>query len=181
MKVYCEASGPPGDLRLAASFQQDKNKMQWRFQMAELVRWNPAREMTSLRDAMDRLFEESFLRPGWFGAPDPQAAAMPMDIYETADNIVVKVAVPGVKPEDIEVTITGELLTIKGETKTEEKVEKENYLRQERRYGSFCRQVTLPVAVKTESVQATFENGVLNLELPKSEAVKTKTVKVVAK
>jgi HSP20 family protein len=106
---------------------------------------------------------------------------MPMDIYETADHIVVKAAVPGVKPEEIEVTITGDLLTIKGETKTEEKVEKENYLRQERRYGSFCRQVNLPVAVKTESVQATFENGVLNLELPKSEAVKTKTVKVVAK
>jgi HSP20 family protein len=181
MKAYCEASGPPGDLRLAASFQQDKNKMQWRFQMAELVRWNPAREMTSLRDAMDRLFEESFLRPGWFGAPDPQAVAMPMDIYETADNIVVKAAVPGIKPEDIEVTLTGDLLTIKGENKTEEKVERENYLRQERRYGSFCRQVSLPVTVKTESVQATFENGVLNLELPKAEAVKTKTVKVVAK
>ena len=68
---------------------------------------------------------------------------MPMDMYETADNIVVKATVPGVKPEDIEVTITGDLLTIKGESKTEEKTEKRNYLRQERRYGSFCRQVSL--------------------------------------
>jgi HSP20 family protein len=137
--------------------------------------------MMSLRDAMDRLFEESFLRPGWFGMADPQAVAMPMDIYETEDHIVVKAAAPGVKPEDIEVTITGDLLTIKGEMKTEEKVEKDHYLRQERRYGSFCRQVNLPAPVKAESVQASYENGVLTLDLPKTEAVKTKSVKVVAK
>ena len=130
--------------------------------MAELVRWNPAREMTSLRDAMDRLFEESFLRPGWFGAPDPQAAAMPMDIYETADNIVVKAAVPGVKPEDIEVTITGDLLTIKAERKAEEKGPeyRETY------YGKFERAVTLPHGVKAEKITARCEHGVLELVVP---------------
>jgi len=149
--------------------------------MAELARWNPAREMVSLREAMDRLFEDSFLQPGWFGAAESPANVLPLDIYETGDHVVVKAAVPGVKPEDIEVTITGDVLTIKGETKVEEKVEKGNYLRQERRYGSFCRQVALPGGVKSDGVQATFENGVLSLELPKAEAVKTKTVKVVAK
>ena len=141
----------------------------------------PCSEMTSLRDAMDRLFEESFLRPGWFGAPDPQAIAMPMDIYETVDNIVVKAAVPGVKPEDIEVTITGDLLTIRGEDQGGREGRGGEESAPGAPYGSFCRQVSLPVTVKTESVQATFENGVLNLELPKAEAVKTKTVTVVAK
>ncbi len=149
--------------------------------MADLVRWNPAREMMSLREAMDRLFEESFLRPGWFGFADPAEAMLPLDIYETEDHVVVKAAAPGVSPKDIEVTITGNVLTIKGEVKAEEKVEKGHYLRQERRYGSFCRQVALPDGVKTDNVQATFKDGVLSLELPKTETAKTKTVKVVVK
>ncbi len=149
--------------------------------MANLARWNPAQDMLSLREAMDRLFEESFLRPDLLGFGDNPAGALPLDVYETENNIVVKATVPGVKPEDIEVTITGDLLTIKGESKSEEKTEKRNYLRQERRYGSFCRQVSLPVSVDSNGVQATFEHGVLSLELPKVEAAKAKTVKVLAK
>ncbi|MCX6027767.1 MAG: Hsp20/alpha crystallin family protein [Chloroflexi bacterium] len=149
--------------------------------MAELVKWEPFREMTSLHDAMGRLFEESFLRPGWFGGWEPAASALPVDVYETDDHVVVKATVPGVKPEDIEVTITGDVLTIKGEFKTEEKTEKHNYLRQERRYGSFCRQLSVPAGADVDRVKATFEHGVLTLELPKVEAAKAKTVKVVAK
>lgn len=148
--------------------------------MAELVRWNPAREMMSLRQAMDQLFEGSFIRPDVFGAGESPAGALPLDMYETDSDVIVKATVPGVKPEEIEVTVTGDLLTIKGEFKSEEKVEKRNYLRQERRYGSFCRQVGLPAGVDSEKAKATFENGVLTLELPKVEAVKAKTVKVVA-
>ena len=106
---------------------------------------------------------------------------MPLDVYETEDAVVVKAAVPGVKPEDIEVTVTGALLTIKGEFKSEEKTEKRNYLRQERRYGSFCRQVGLPVAVDSNKAVASFEHGVLNLELPKAETARAKPVRVVAK
>lgn len=149
--------------------------------MASLVRWDAGRDMLSLREAMDRLFEESFLRPGLLGAGESPAAALPVDMYETDDELVVKATVPGLKPEDIEVTITGDLLTIKGEFKSEEKTEKRNYLRQERRFGSFCRQVGLPVGVDSNKAKATFENGVLALELPKVEAVKAKTVKVIAK
>lgn len=149
--------------------------------MVELVRWNPAREMVSLRQAMDQLFEGSFIRPDVFGAGESPAGALPLDMYETDTDVIVKATVPGVKPEEIEVTVTGDLLTIKGEFKSEEKVEKRNYLRQERRYGSFCRQVGLPAGVDSEKAKATFENGVLTLELPKVEAVKAKTVKVVAK
>ena len=146
--------------------------------MADLVRWNPSREMLSLREAMDRLFEDSFLRPGSFGVE----TEMPqLDVYETDDHLVVKASVPGVKPEDIDVTLAGDVLTIKGEFKSEEKIGKRNYLRQERRYGSFVRQVTLPAGVNSDKVQATFEHGILTLELPKLEAAKVKTVKVVAK
>jgi HSP20 family protein len=149
--------------------------------MAELVRWSPARDMVSLRQAMDQLFEESFLRPDFFGFGESPAGALPLDVYETDNDVVVKATVPGVKPEEIEVTVTGDLLTIKGEFKSEEKVEKRNYLRQERRVGSFCRQVGLPAGVDSNKAKATFENGVLTLELPKVEAVKARTVKVVAK
>ncbi len=149
--------------------------------MANLSRWEPAREMLSLREAMDRLFEESFLRPGTFGGGESPIAALPVDLYETDDALVVKATVPGVKPEEIEVTITGDLLTIKGEFKSEEKTEKRNYLRQERRFGSFCRQVGLPSGVDSSKAKATFENGVLTLDLPKVEPVKAKTVKVVTK
>jgi len=149
--------------------------------MAELVRWSPARDMVSLREAMDRLFEESFLRGDLFGVGDSPASALPLDMFETENDVVVKATVPGVKPEEIEVTITGDLLTIKGEFKAEEKTEKRNYVRQERRYGSFCRQVGLPATVDSNKAKATFENGVLTLEMPKVESVKAKTVKVVAK
>lgn len=148
--------------------------------MAELVRWEPFREMMSLREAMDRLFEESFLRPGWFGW-ETGTGVLPVDIYETDDQVVVKAAVPGVKPEDIDVTLTGDVLTIKGEFKAEEKSEKRNYLRQERRYGSFCRQLTVPAGINADKVKATFEHGVLTLEMPKAEAARAKSIKVVAK
>jgi HSP20 family protein len=148
--------------------------------MAEIVRWEPMREMTSLRDAMDRLFEDAFIHPGFMAPAWGAAEMLPVDVYEAGDQVVVKAAVPGVKPEELEVTVTGDLLTIKGEFKQEEKVEKPNYLRQERRYGSFCRQVGLPAGVNPDKASASFQNGVLTLEIPKSEAAKTKTVKVVA-
>jgi len=137
--------------------------------------------MLSLREAMDRLFEDSFISPRWFWGAEEATGFLPLDIYESGDHVVVKATVPGVKPEDIDVTITGDLLTIKSEIQEEEKVEERNYLRQERRYGSSCRQVTLPAGLDTDKVKASFEHGVLTLELPKLEALKPKTVKVVTR
>jgi HSP20 family protein len=135
----------------------------------------------SLREAMDRLFEESVVRPraGW---PAPLGAeSLAVDMYETDEEVVVKTAVPGVKSEDIDVSITGDVLTIKGETKAEEKVEKANYIRQERRYGVFSRSLSLPSTVVADKATAEFENGVLILTLPKAEEVKPKTIQVKAK
>ena len=149
--------------------------------MANLVRWEPFRDLISLREAMDRLFEESFIRPrvGWLAPLG--AGALAVDMYETDQDVVIKSSMPGVKAEDLDITITGDTLTIKGETKTEEKVEKANYIRQERRYGAFCRSLTLPTTIVAEKAKAEFENGVLTLTLPKAEEVKPKTIKVKAK
>jgi HSP20 family protein len=149
--------------------------------MAELIRWEPFRELISLREAMDRLFEESFIHPraGWLAPWGAETLAV--DMYETDQDVVIKTSVPGVKPEDIDITITGDTLTIKGETKAEEKVERANYIRRERRYGAFSRSLTLPTTIVAEKAKAEFENGVLTLTLPKSEEVKPKTIKVKTK
>jgi HSP20 family protein len=149
--------------------------------MANIVRWEPFRDLISLREAMDRLFEESFIRPraGWL--PPLGTEALVVDMYETDQDVVIKSSVPGIKPEDIDITITGDTLTIKGETKAEEKVEKANYIRQERRYGAFSRSLTLPTTIVAEKAKAEFENGVLTLTLPKAEEVRPKTIKVKAK
>ncbi len=145
-----------------------------------ITRWEPFRDLISLREAMDGLFEEGWVwpRPGW---RLPLQESLAIDIYETPDNVVVKTAVPGVKPEDIDITITGNTLTIAGETKAEEKVEEENYVRRERRYGRFSRSITLPSGAQGEKAEATFEHGLLTLSIPKAEEAKAKVIKVKSK
>lgn len=144
----------------------------------EVVRWEPFKEMMSLREAIDRLFEESFVGPRWGWALSGVGEGLAVDMYETDNDIVVTAAVPGVKPEDIDISITGDTLTIKGESKREEKIERANYICQERRYGSFQRTLRLPVDVQADKAEAVFEHGVLKLTLPKAEAVKPKTIEV---
>lgn len=148
--------------------------------MASLIKWEPFGDLVSLRDAMDRLFEESFVRmrglPSTFGAESPA-----VDMYETPESVVVKTALPGVKPEDLDISISGNLLTIKGEIKSEERVEKTNYVRQERRYGSFQRSLQISASVVPDKAEASFENGVLTLTMPKTEESKPKTIKIEAK
>ena len=149
--------------------------------MTNLVRWEPFRELMSLREAMDRLFEESVVRPraGWL-API-EAATLAVDMYETDDAVVVKSAVPGIKAEELDISITGDTLTIRGEMKAEEEVKEEHYIRRERRYGSFSRSVNIPVPVVADKAEAEFEDGILTLKLPKAEEVKPKAIKVKAR
>ena len=148
--------------------------------MSNLIRWDPFGR-TSLRNAMDRLFDDSFVRPG-FGWIAPMGAAdLALDMYETKDDVVVKAALPGVKPEQVEVTITGDTLMIRGETQQENEIKEEDYIRKERRYGSFCRSVVLPSGIKADKADATFENGVLTLKIPKAEETKPKSIKVKTK
>ena len=149
--------------------------------MRSLVRWEPFNDLISLRDAMDRLFEESFVRPWRSELVSWGRSELPLDMYETEGEVVVRASVPGVKPEELDVTITGDTLTIKGETKTESEVKRENYICQERRYGAFSRSVALPEGLNTDKTEATFEHGVLTLHIPKAEEVKPKTIKIAKK
>jgi HSP20 family protein len=149
--------------------------------VTNLVRWEPFRDLISLREAMDRLFEESVVRPqGGLLAPIGEGT-LAVDVYETEDAVVVKSAIPGVKAGDIDISITGDTLTIKGETKSEEEVKEENYVRREMRYGSFLRTVAVPTSVVADKTEAEFENGVLTLTMPKAEEVKPKAIKIKAK
>jgi HSP20 family protein len=149
--------------------------------MSSLIRWDPFREAMSLRNAIDRLFEESFVSPrfGWWAPLG--AADLAIDMYETKDEVVVKAAMPGIKPEQTEVTITGNTLTIRGEAKEEKEVKEENYICRERRMGTFSRSIALPDGLKADKAEATFENGVLTLKIPKAEEAKPKTIKIKAK
>jgi HSP20 family protein len=145
-------------------------------------RWEPFKEMMSLREAMNRLVEDSFIRPGsWLAPFDAEALSVAMDMIETKDNLIVKASVPGIKPEDIDVSVTGDVLTIRGETASEEKIEQGSYLRQERRFGKFERSLTLPTLVTADKADAKFEHGVLTLTLPKAEQAKPKSIKVKTK
>jgi HSP20 family protein len=130
---------------------------------------------------MDRLFEESVVRPGagWLASAGERTLAV--DMYETDDAVVVKSAIPGIKVDDLDISVTGDTLTIKGETKTDEEIQEENYLYRERHYGSFCRALSIPVPVVTNKAEAEFENGILTLTLPKAEEVKPKAIQVKAK
>ena len=145
-----------------------------------LARWDPLKEMVTLREAMDRLFAESFVRPG-SAFPVMGMEGPAVDMYQTQDDIVVKAALPGLKPDDIEISVTGDVLTIKGEFKDEEKIEEGNYLRKERHLGQFVRELSLPTFVNSDKAKAEFEHGVLTLRLPKAEAVKPKSITVKAK
>lgn len=149
--------------------------------MSNLIPWRPFDDLVSLRDAMDRLFEDSYIRPraGWIAPMG--AASMAIDMYETGNEVVVKAALPGVKPDQVEVTITGNTLSISGESKEENETKDKDYIRKERRYGSFTRTVTLPNGLKADKAEAVFENGMLTLTVPKSEESKPKTIKVNAK
>lgn len=149
--------------------------------MTQLTRWEPFRDLVSLREAMDRLFEESVVRPGGAALAPRATGTLAVDVYETDEDVVVKASVPGVDPEDLDLSITGDTLTIKGETRAEEEVEEENYVYRERRYGAFSRSMTIPTSVRADEADAEFDDGVLTLRLPKTEEVKPKTIKVKTK
>jgi HSP20 family protein len=147
--------------------------------MTSLIRWEPIRELNSMRDSMDRLLEDSFLRP--FSSAMWDGTAMSMDMYQTDDAVVVKTALPGIRPEDVQVSVANGVLTIRGELKEEkEEIEKTYHLR-ERRYGSCSRSVALPIQANVDKATADFEDGVLTLTLPKAEEAKAKTIIVKTK
>ena len=145
--------------------------------MSNLIRWEPAREMMTLREAMDRLFDDAFTSPlsmrnGW------SMSAPAIDMYQTDNEVVVKASIPGVKAEEVQINITGDVLSLKGEVKHEEERNDRAWHIREQRFGSFERSVALPTAVKTDKAEAVFENGVLTITLPKADEVKPRTINI---
>lgn len=146
--------------------------------MRSVIRWHPTRDLVSLREVMDRLVEESFVRPSWVGERE-RATRLPVDVYSTPEELVVIASVPGADPEDVDISIEGDNLHIKVEFKAP--LENVDYVFQERPYGSFERTLTFNVPVQADKAEAVFEKGIVTLTVPKAEEIKPKVIKVKAK
>jgi len=142
-----------------------------------IIRGNPWRDARTLRQAMDELFEDSFVRPreGQLERTE-RRLRLPLDVYATPEEIVIIASLPGLTPEEVDVTIDDDRLSIRGELRPP--LQNVDYLFQERAYGPFSRTLTLNVPVETEAAEAVFENGVLTLTLPKAEESKPKSIEV---
>lgn len=145
--------------------------------MRSLTRWDPFREMISIRNTMDRLFDSYFYnQPGEMS--NAWSWELPLDVTEKEDAFLVKASLPGINPDDLDVTFENNTLTIRGELKAEEESEGTRYHLRERRYGSFTRSITLPRGIRGEAIEANYETGVLTLRLPKAEEMKPKRISV---
>ncbi len=144
----------------------------------ELVKWEPFREVGRLRREMDRLWED-FFGPGprmprlWTEEWTPA-----VDVAETPEQVTVKAEMPGIDPKEIDISLVGDLLTVKGEKKSEREEKKENYQLVERSYGSFSRALRLPAAVDADKIEAKYDKGVLTITCPKKEPVKPKAITI---
>jgi HSP20 family protein len=151
--------------------------------MPALTRWEPFREMRRVHDMLDRAFEEGLLGNGGDSLSLYEGLA-PVDVYQTDDAIVVKAAMPGVKPDDVDISVTGDTLTIRGEVKEELSNGNGDAVRyhvRERRYSRFARSLTLPSMVNAGKAEAEIENGILTLTIPKAEEAKPRQITVKAK
>jgi HSP20 family protein len=146
--------------------------------MANLIRWDPLREVSEVRSLMDRAFDDFFSRSpityDGFGTID-------INLLQTENDLIVKASIPGVKPDDINISVSGDTLTLRGEIKEDQEYKDANYQIREMRQGSLARTITLPVKVESDKAKAEFENGVLCLTLPKAEEIKPKTITIKAK
>ena len=145
--------------------------------MSNLTRWEPAREMMTLREAMDRLFDDAFthslsMRDSW------SASTPAVDMYQTDDELVVRASLPGIKADEVQINITGDVLTLKGEVKHEDERKEKSWHIREHRWGAFERSVQLPTGVMSDKAKADFDNGILTITLPKSAEAKPKTITV---
>ena len=143
-----------------------------------ITRWDPWGDIVSLREARNNLLEESFVRPRQ-GAPG-QVAGLALDVRETPEAFVVTASVPGVPPEDVDITVLGDTLRIRGERREEHEQggQNERWLIRERRFGAFERVVSLPTGVKSDAATADFKDGVLTITLPKAEEAKPRSIPV---
>ncbi len=140
---------------------------------------SPFGELLSLRQAMDRLLEDSYVRPrGGWGSSVQEGGPLALDISTTTDALVVEAALPGVRPDDVEITVEDGTLTIRATSANEREGSEGGYLVQEIRRGEFSRSVSLPSGLEPDRAEATFENGVLTLRIPKAEQVKPRQIRI---
>ena len=142
-----------------------------------LVRWSPVRDLTTLQTEMDRLFNTLATRPDRELSREA-ALFPPVDVTETDDEYVLRAEVPGMRQEDIRVSLVENVLTLKGEKKFEKEEKKTSFHHQERVYGSFERSFTLGTPVQSEKIRAQYRNGILEVHLPKTEAVKPREIRI---
>ena len=140
--------------------------------------FSPLRDFMSLRDSMDRLFEDRWVSPGSWLTWSPGTNYLPLDIFETSDDMAVRAIVPGVAPEGIDIQFQGGVLTLRAKSEATERPEGANWLVQEVTPGEYIRQVTLPRSVDADKAETTFEHGILTLTLPKTADAKPKQIKV---
>lgn len=145
--------------------------------MTIVRRPSPFGELLSLRQAMDRLFEDSFVRPtGWTGGS--AETALPLDVSTTSDELVVEAALPGIRPDDVEITVEDGTLTIRGATASDREESEGEYLVREIRRGTFTRSMSLPAGLEPDRAAATFDNGVLTLRIPRAEEVRPRQIRI---
>jgi len=144
-----------------------------------IERWDPFSEAVSLRDAVNTLFQDSFVRPrGFAGAAGAGVGTFPIDVRETENDYVIHASLPGIKPDDVQITVHGDTLTIRGELKDEEEKKGEHWHIHERRSGVFQRSLSLGAPVSSDKAEASFEHGVLTLTLPKAEEAKPRQIRI---
>ncbi len=143
-----------------------------------IIRWDPVRDMVTLREKMNRMFEDAFTGKGEDKDLVTSSWAPAVDIYETESEIVMTAEIPGIDEKDIEIKIEDNTLTLRGERKFSKETKEENYHRLERSYGAFYRAFTLPNSVDTDNIHAEHENGILRVTMPKKQELKPRTVKI---
>jgi HSP20 family protein len=146
-----------------------------------MTRWEPFKDLMTLREAMDRLFEDSLVPTGtrWASGRGDMRCELPMDVYTTDEELIITAAVPGMNAEDVDITIEGDTLTIRGEISPP--LENVSYIAQERSYGKFVRVLRLNIPLDSERAEASFDKGILTLVIPKKEEIRPKTIQVKSK
>ena len=147
--------------------------------MSEILGFDPFAELASYREALRQLRENGLPIPRDLMPAAMASVMVPLDIIDNGPDLVVQANLPGAKPDEVSITVTGSTLTIKGSLENSQEFDGGTYLRRERRANAFLRSVSLPVAVDSDRAEAHFRNGVLTLTLPKSESVRPRTIKVV--
>jgi len=140
-----------------------------------LTRWDPFQEMLNLRRTVDRLFDNASPDREWGQSP---MWGLAVDVVENKDDFIVKASVPGIHLDDLDISYADDTLTIKGDIKSDNEVKEDQYHLRERRFGSFIRSISLPTKVKGDAIEASYQNGVVTLRLPKAEEVKPKRIAI---